>query len=599
MSSLLYTIPVRSHSTGNIGRGLSILLYHGTCGRCHHLHTAQPIDCTSWIRSGPHQRIKCAKCKHHLFGIGSNSTQTTLASALTSSSWENEMDSTEETAVACTNSRCSERSPSHAKSDEATTSTTAPATHSPQQIECQDQERVPENAPITRSRDQRAAFFNRPRSWLSPRSAPNKTADGATVRPWKLSKKISRLFSGFRRPGTARNFTQSQTSLDGDQMNPLSTTRDVGVMTENPVAGPFGDSPSTGREATMQNAIRPSATQDTTVAFVSESRSSKRQRIYNTRYEKTIRRRALRRRKCYCSRNCPCAKRDPIEVNHASPIESNQPQPPLENRSASPTDTESEILSSTPCPIRERIDRVTQFFGEHFPDIPYRVSTGRESSILLEYPRSSRESSSTSAGLSQATTAIDSRSSGAHRDRLLLRRRSNRSPALLPDVRFSEQERPDVLPAIRRVDELLGLSARRSTDQTDASNLSGSSNRQSPRRSSGESIGANVRATTANLARLNTTQGESNIRWGGIFEPGRPTPITEEPTPIVQATGDVVLRAPNWEGGSNQVDTTSRAEPDSQPSRQVDTVPRAEPNGEAVDMEEVNRRLSEQSRAAR
>ena len=599
MSSLLYTVPIRSYSTGNIERGLSILLYHGTCGRCHHLHTAQPIDCISGIRSGQHQRIRCVKCKHHLFGLGSNSTQTTLASALTSSSWENEMDSTDETAVACTNSRCSERSPSHAKSDEATASTSPPATNSLQQTEDQYIERVPENAPVTRSRSQRAAFFNRPRSWLSPRSVANKTADDATTRPWKLPKKITHLFSGFRRTGTTRNFAQPQTALDDDQINPRSTTRDVGVMTENTVPDSFGGFPSLWEEARTQNAAPPLADQATNVAFVSESRASKRQRIYNARYEKTIRRRALRRRKCYCSRNCPCNKRDPVEINHASPIESNQPQPPLENRSESPTDTESEILSSTPCPVRERIDRVTQFLGEHFPDIPYRVSTGRESSIHLEYPRSSRESSSTSAGLSQATTAIDSRSSGAHRDRLVMLRRSNRSPALLPDVRFSEQERPDVLPAIRRVDELLGLSARRSTDWTDTSNLSGSPHRQSPRHSSGESIGANVRATTANLARLNTTQGESNIRWGGIFEPGRPTPITEEPTPIVQATGDVVLRAPNWEGDSNQVDTTSRAESNGQPSRQVDTISRAELNGEAVDMEEVNRRLSEQSRAAR
>ncbi|MCJ1333040.1 hypothetical protein MMC10_009734 [Thelotrema lepadinum] len=490
------------------------------------------------------------------------------------------MDSTEETAVARTNSGTSELSPPQTRNGQDVASEASSSIHSIQQTNDQDPERIPDNDTDAHTPSQRAAFFNRPRSWLSLRSAADRTPGRTATRSWKLPKRFTHLFGSFRRAGTPRTLVQSQTALVSEQTNPRPSTRDIGVMTENELPDSFGD-PLIEDESRMQNTIRSPATQDTDVAFANDIRTSKRQRLYKIRYEKTIRRRALRRRKCYCSRNCPCARRDPVQVDHASPMESNQPQPPLENRSDSPSDTESEAQSFAHCPVRERIDLVTQFLGEHLPEIPYRVSTGRESSIHLEYPRSSRESSSTSARLSQATTAIESRSSGAHRDRLLLRRRSNRSPALLPDVRFSEQDRPDVLPAIRRVDELLGLSAaRRSTDQTELSNLSGSSYRQSPRHSSsGESASANVRASTANLYRLNTTHGESSFRWGGIFEPGRPTPITEEPTPINQATADVVLRAPNWEGGSNQVDATSRAEP----------------NGDSVDMEEVNRRLREHS----
>ena len=52
--------------------------YHGSCPRCHHLHTsvllAFPLD------PSMHTRFKCEDCSHQMFGLGRTSTQTTLAS---------------------------------------------------------------------------------------------------------------------------------------------------------------------------------------------------------------------------------------------------------------------------------------------------------------------------------------------------------------------------------------------------------------------------------------------------------------------------------------------------------------------------------------
>lgn len=54
------------------------LPYHGSCPKCHHLHTnilfTIPNDLTK------HSRFRCEACEHQIFGIGRTSTQTTLAS---------------------------------------------------------------------------------------------------------------------------------------------------------------------------------------------------------------------------------------------------------------------------------------------------------------------------------------------------------------------------------------------------------------------------------------------------------------------------------------------------------------------------------------
>lgn len=53
--------------------------FHGSCPKCHHLHTNIPF--TIFRNSTTkHSRFRCDACQHHILGIGRASTQTTLAS---------------------------------------------------------------------------------------------------------------------------------------------------------------------------------------------------------------------------------------------------------------------------------------------------------------------------------------------------------------------------------------------------------------------------------------------------------------------------------------------------------------------------------------
>ena len=65
-------------SGGDRSNNIIEVPYHGSCPRCHHLHTsvlvAFPLD------PGVHTRFKCEDCNHQMFGLGRTSTQTTLAS---------------------------------------------------------------------------------------------------------------------------------------------------------------------------------------------------------------------------------------------------------------------------------------------------------------------------------------------------------------------------------------------------------------------------------------------------------------------------------------------------------------------------------------
>ena len=52
---------------------------HGSCSRCHHFH----INCLVPHDTTAHTRVRCEQCGHHMFGLGSSTTQYTLASVNT------------------------------------------------------------------------------------------------------------------------------------------------------------------------------------------------------------------------------------------------------------------------------------------------------------------------------------------------------------------------------------------------------------------------------------------------------------------------------------------------------------------------------------
>ena len=52
--------------------------FHGSCSRCHHFHINHPF--TFSLDSTVHTRLPCERCNHPMFGLGRVSTQNTLAS---------------------------------------------------------------------------------------------------------------------------------------------------------------------------------------------------------------------------------------------------------------------------------------------------------------------------------------------------------------------------------------------------------------------------------------------------------------------------------------------------------------------------------------
>ena len=52
--------------------------FHGSCSSCHHFHINLPFTFT--LDSSAHTRLFCERCNHPMFGLGRTSTQNTLAS---------------------------------------------------------------------------------------------------------------------------------------------------------------------------------------------------------------------------------------------------------------------------------------------------------------------------------------------------------------------------------------------------------------------------------------------------------------------------------------------------------------------------------------
>lgn len=72
----------RAHGGSNRGQDSSEtnvrIPFHGSCSRCHHFHINHPF--TFSVDSTVHTRLFCERCNHPMFGLGRVSTQNTLAS---------------------------------------------------------------------------------------------------------------------------------------------------------------------------------------------------------------------------------------------------------------------------------------------------------------------------------------------------------------------------------------------------------------------------------------------------------------------------------------------------------------------------------------
>ena len=70
-----YRGPHGDHNSSEANVGIP---FHGSCSRCHHFHNNHHF--TFSLNSTVHTRLLCERCSHPMFGLGRTSTQNTLAS---------------------------------------------------------------------------------------------------------------------------------------------------------------------------------------------------------------------------------------------------------------------------------------------------------------------------------------------------------------------------------------------------------------------------------------------------------------------------------------------------------------------------------------
>ncbi|KAI4152906.1 MAG: hypothetical protein LQ340_002634 [Diploschistes diacapsis] len=458
---------------------------------------------------------------------------TTLASVLTSSSWENVTGSTEGTTIFCTNAEQADSSRARRPSRQASTSINFSSPPSPSHAGELGSEHGSDanHEEVGGNREGLPLRQARPKPSVTNRERPS---------PRKLRQRLASLFRSLRRPGSLKSLIRPQQTTSVSSAGEGTAIRDIGRFPDVPPQ----ESSKSAQGSRLEDAPVPRQVLNRSSA--SASIFSKRQRVTAFRREKTLRRDAQRRRRCHCLPGCFCVRQQSAQALHTSPRESNQAQPPLERRSDPSSVASPDSPPETPCAVIERIRNATAFLGAHLLDATYRASIDRESPIQLEYlpPLPSRQpstSTATTGRISQATTAIENGNSSHFRegDRPLFRRRSNRSTALLPDVslRFNEQQHPEVMQVIRRIEEVgLAPATRRGTDNTDYFSTFSATwplRQRTMHSSSSESAGAgagaaaaSMRLSTASLARLATALADGSGNRNGVLgqlEGDRPT----------------------------------------------------------------------------
>ena len=205
---------------------------------------------------------------------------------------------------------------------------------------------------------------------------------------------------------------------------------------------------------------------------------AKKERVRVKRREATLRKRQLMARKCYCNENCHCFRNAgrATPASHGSVHTSIVPQHHLGDllsRDREPSSTASQA------PLRPHSpERHVVFAGVHLDPQPQPASGSGSLLSVDDHIRRRPSGISSSTRTSQATTAIDSRSSEA-RAASLSSRRAMSLPGLHEFVRVVENSRPALLEVLRNYDRLdhQNLNSFRSTaddipDQRDSENAS-------------------------------------------------------------------------------------------------------------------------------
>lgn len=579
-------IPRQDEATGNDVE----LPYHGTCSKCHHLHIGTIIRFP--FHQSRHIRFNCENCKHVMFGLGGNSTQTTLASVLTDSGENTITSSSSDHLPPCSDHRDHTTSYGGALSDgrirvspprealsirgEDNVRARDPPSILITQPDASSANVAPKSPPINADaglvQDSHTTHILVERTEKQPRPRFDPRAKAK-----KLISLIQRPFQRILRPQPVLQFPSDVPAPAESSMGHVEapTQRDFGRQPRNEPsqAAPSPSiRPSTHNSQNIELSSQPriqTAQPDEPTNELADVTRTKKERLYVKRCEATNKKKHIAARTCYCDENCHCytgAGRVSDKSPHDSIHGSNVPQHHLENLLA---EVASSSRSSVAHLRTHSPSRQIAFLGAHLDanQLQTQPSFRGRGSRSMAGANEERQPSriSTSTHTSQATTAVESRSSGAR----AASRASRRSMSFPADpfhefIQVAERSRPAMVDYLRGFNDLghpiasrrvldpvpdqqetdlaaSGSSLSRSlSDRADSSHASATSLSHLPDPSDeqiAEEVNTNSEAVFA-LDSSNPTSGE-----GSNTETPRPRNPEDPPPPPPQPGSDEVSRA--------------------------------------------------------
>lgn len=454
--------PSTEHSTSHQETGHEYL-FHGSCSRCHHLHSAFKLCLSTNERR--HKRYPCENCKVPLFGIGRTSTQSSLASLETVSSLRSSR--SRRIAVLTSIPACSnhvEDISLERRDPSSIVQGTLPHHGFPQKTSA-----------VSSSQTRVSAVQGRPAEQLFyPEISPVRerlTSDKIPIAPPKSSHLKQEATipaqSGSLRTSAARKVLDHlKTKFQWRRIRSRKVVKNVGTMTDE-LAVPIDEAQDFPGSAVDEEVLSPSMDEPhPDVVDTAEHRAhhdeladgewdplkSKRDRLRVQRRQATLKYQCGQQRICLCDEGCHCmgSKGSTTPRSIGSRALWNIPQHQLDHLLRE----ETESLSDSPQePARHHSPaRHVAFAGAHVEEERRDCQDPAGGRLTAEEFQFSRQSTSTSTTVtSQATTAIDSSSSGGRSSRQQSQRAS--SLPLQPFIellnQYIEQARPEVLTALR------------------------------------------------------------------------------------------------------------------------------------------------------
>ncbi|MCJ1285851.1 hypothetical protein MMC26_005193 [Xylographa opegraphella] len=462
------------------------LVYHGSCRRCNHLHQARVIHVPR--NAEIYTSYACDACGLSIFGFGRTSPRESLVSLMTTSSWQSRRDSDQDLARLhpCTDDPAqigpSERlvdppidpsrvtrhgrgqGPSVASSSR--TRLSASETQPSRNLATVDLLPVPAPSLPTHAVSQAPTLTSDPEGSYEHDSS---IRDLSQPGPTSPVRKMINHFRDVRRRIPWRSLRSRERSHRGTNQPAIGRlVRHVGTMTDEvlfsdrpaeAIAVPHGIDESVAPQSAVIDAqsgtpgVVEHTQPDEVIEEHADQHASKRERLDVKRRQTTLHRKALQQPRCLCGDGCQCmgSKRTTVAGSLTSRRRSIVPTHPFEHLLFHESETSSSSIQEAP-PHQHSQERHVAFTGAGLDNTHPTGQGPAVERLLGEEFRFSRQSTSTSATHdSQATTAINSSSSGDRSSRQYSTR-ANSLP-LQPFVellnQYLEQSRPEVVAALR------------------------------------------------------------------------------------------------------------------------------------------------------